>query len=91
MEMQKTAKQLERYFKGVSNSRRIEILLLLSKDKSLTLDQISSKLKANMKTIHEHTKRLFEAGLIRKYREGATVAHSLSPYGEEFINFMKKF
>ena len=91
MNIQKKAKQLERYFKGVSNAKRIKILLLLKEESDFTLDQISEKLKTNIKTTHEHTKRLYEAGLIRKYRTGPSVTHSLSPYGKEFVRFMKKF
>lgn len=88
---EKEPKQLERYFKGTANARRIEILLLLAKEDSLTLDEISQNLKANIKTIHEHVKRLYQAGLVNKKRAANTIAHSLSPYGKEFVRFMKKF
>lgn len=90
MEIKKSPKQLERYFKGASNARRIEILLLLAKE-TLTLDEISQELKANIKTIHEHVKRLYQAGLVDKKRMANTISHSLSPYGKEFVVFMKKF
>ena len=89
--MGKKAKQLERYFKGVSNETRIKILMFLKQNKGMSLEEISEKLKANIKTVHEHTKRLYDAGLIRKYRSGASVDHFLSPYGKEFLDFMKRF
>lgn len=87
----KTAKQMERHLKGISNHYRIEILLLIDKNKDITLDQIIEKLKANEKTIGEHTRRLFQAGLIDKRYQGNFVLHSLSPYGKKFVSFLKSF
>ncbi len=87
----KKAKQLEIYFKGASSERRIEILLLLKKHNNLDLEEISGKLKYNIKTTHEHVKRLFQAGLVDKKRISNRVSHSLSPYGKMFVDFMKKF
>lgn len=88
--MQKSPRQLERYFKGVSCYRRIEILNLLSKG-ALTLDEIARALKANMKTVHDHTKRLYQAGLINKKYINKGVAHSLSPYGKKIHKFISTF
>lgn len=89
--MKKTAKQLERYFKGISSHRRIEILNFISKNKGATLDDIAKALKTNFKTTHEHTKRLREAGLLNKRYVGRAVAHSLSPYGEKIFKFISNF
>jgi DNA-binding transcriptional ArsR family regulator len=89
--MKKTPKQLERYFKGISCHRRIEILDFLSKNNGATLDEIASALKANFKTIHEHTKRLYQAGLINKNYKGRAVAHSLSLYGQKIHKFISNF
>jgi len=87
----KTAKQLERYFKGVANHRRLEILLLIAKNEGLTLERIADVLNCNLKTISEHTRRLVQAGLLNKKYRGREVAHSLSPYGKRFVNFTKTF
>ena len=87
----KTAKQMERHLKGISNHYRIEILLLIDKEKDITLDGIVQKLRANEKTIGENTRRLFSAGLINKQYQGNFVLHSLSPYGKKFVNFLKSF
>ena len=43
----KTSKQLERYFKGVANHRRIDILLLVEKSNDITVNGITEKLEAN--------------------------------------------
>ena len=58
--MPKTSKQLERYLKGVANHRRIDILFAVRSSDGITLEQISEKLKANFKTISEHTKNSFK-------------------------------
>ncbi|MGC9031671.1 MAG: ArsR/SmtB family transcription factor [Minisyncoccia bacterium] len=78
----KTAKQLERHFKGVANHYRIEILLLVSKNPGMSVEEIAEKLDKNFKTISEHTRRLVQAGLLNKRYLGRNVVHSLSPYGK---------
>ena len=87
----KTSKQLERHFKGVANHWRIEILLLVNEVDGITLDEITDRLQGNFKTISEHTKKLAQAGLLDKKYQGRAVAHSLSPYGQRFVEFIKTF
>jgi len=91
MTIRKTPKQLERYFKGVANHRRIEILILISKNKGISVDNIYQKLNCNYKTISEHLRRLVQAGLVNKKYKGREVCHYLSPYGKKFLNFIKSF
>jgi len=86
----KTPKQLERYFKGLANHRRLEILMLVSENEGITLDEIAKRLNCNFKTVSEHTRRLLQAGLLRKNYQGRAVCHSLSPYGRMFLEFMSK-
>lgn len=87
----KTAKQLERYFKGAANHRRLAILFLIARSDGMTLEEIARALNCNIKTISEHTRRLVQAGLLNKKYQGRKVAHSLSPYGRRFTNFAKGF
>ncbi len=87
----KTAKQMERHFKGISNHYRIEILLLIADSSDITLESIVEKIKANEKTLGEHTRRLYIAGLVNKKYRGKYVEHSLSPYGKTFVQFLKLF
>jgi len=87
----KTAKQLERYFKGAANHRRIDILVLVAKRDGISVDEISEELRANFKTISQHTSSLVRAGLLNKTYSGRRVEHQLSPYGEAFLSFMKTF
>ena len=91
MAKNKTAKQMERHLKGIANHRRIEILLLVSDIPGITSEGIIDSLKANPKTIGEHARRLYTAGLINKRYNGRFVEHKLSPYGKMFVNFLKSF
>ena len=86
----KDSKQLERHFKGIANSKRIDILKLVSSYPSITLIEISEKLKTNVKTTAEHTRRLVLAGLLNKKYNGHTVEHSISPYGKKMIELCKR-
>lgn len=87
----KTAKQMERHLKGIANHYRIEVLLAIAKHGPMTLDAIISQLDANGKTIGEHTRRLYVAGLIQKKYVGKYAEHSLTPYGKTFVRFLKAF
>ena len=87
----KTAKQMERHLKGVANHHRIAILLLVAERGLITLEDIVETLNANEKTLGEHTRRLYLAGLINKDYKGKFVEHSLSPYGRVFVQFLKSF
>jgi DNA-binding transcriptional ArsR family regulator len=87
----KNSKQMERHFKGIANHKRIDILLIVSKEKNLTVEQITENLDANFKTVSEHTRRLVQAGLLEKKYVGRNVIHKLSPYGEIIVKFIKTF
>lgn len=87
----KTAKQMERHLKGMANHYRIEILLLIARSEGITLEDIIQTVGANEKTLSEHTRRLFLAGLINKKYRGKFVEHTLSPYGKIFVRFLKDF
>lgn len=91
MEKIKTAKQMERHIKGISNHYRIELLLLIQARAPITLEDLVYELKASEKTLSEHTRRLVQAGLIQKRYRGRYVEHSLSPYGKSFVQFLKNF
>jgi len=82
---------LERIFKGVANHWRVEIIFLIKKNPGITLEEISEKLKGNLRTISEHSKKLVNAGLVRKKYQGLFVKHTLSPYGEKMVKILKEF
>lgn len=87
----KTPKQMEKHLKGIANHYRIEILLLIDARKVMTLENIIESVGANEKTIGEHTRRLYNAGLVNKKHRGNFVEHTLSPYGKKFVGFLKSF
>lgn len=87
----KTSRQLERYFKGAANHRRIDILLAVERHGGITVQGIADTLKGNFKTISHHTRSLVRAGLLNKAYRGRDVCHALSPYGRRFLAFMKTF
>ena len=87
----KTAKQMERHLKGISNHHRIAILLFIAGNEGATLDNIVMALGANQKTLGEHTRRLYIAGLLNKNYRGRFVEHTLSPYGKSFVRFLQSF
>ena len=82
---------MERHLKGMSNHYRIQILFIIAERKEITLEDIVETLEANEKTIGEHTRRLYQAGLINKKYRGKFVEHTLSPYGKTFVSFLKLF
>lgn len=87
----KGPKKLERHFKGVSNHRRIQILLLVAKDDGITVEGLTPLLKCDFRTVSAHTQRLVQAGLVEKRYEGRSVHHHLTPYGREFVAFIAAF
>ena len=91
MKKEKNAKQMERHLKGMANHYRIEILFLIAESDGATLEDIVNALRANEKTIGEHTRRLHQAGLINKKYRGKFVEHTLSPYGKLFVRFLRSF
>ncbi|PIR87217.1 MAG: hypothetical protein COU11_01535 [Candidatus Harrisonbacteria bacterium CG10_big_fil_rev_8_21_14_0_10_49_15] len=84
----KNSKQIERHFKGIANHWRIEVMLLLAQEDSLSLEKIAKRLGANFQTMAEHVRRLHVAGLVDKKYHGREVHHSLSPYGKKFVSFL---
>jgi len=87
----KESGKLERVFKGVSNHRRIDILFLIKKHPEISLFEIADHLKANRKTIAEHSRKLMIAGLINKRYKGKLRIHTLSPYGEKVVKILANF
>ena len=87
----KKSRHLERIFKGVANHWRVEIIFLIKKNPGISLEDIAEKLDGNLRTISEHTRKLTNAGLIRKKYQGLFVKHTLSPYGEKMVEILKIF
>lgn len=82
---------MERHFKGVANHRRIRILLLVAQRPDITQEEIIAELNGNQKTVSEHIRRLVIAGLVEKEYAGRSLLHRLTPYGQIFVDFIRKF
>lgn len=83
-------RQTERIVKGFSNHRRIQILELISQKPELSLQEIATQLKINIKTASDHIRRLAIAGLVLKRNRGVNVLHKLSPRGDVILKFLRK-
>ncbi|MFH0846420.1 MAG: hypothetical protein V1851_03425 [Patescibacteria group bacterium] len=91
IQKQTEGKRLERFFKGPSNHRRIDILFFVEKNEGADLFDIADGLNTDYKVIAQHTEKLVLAGLLNKQYRGRPVAHKLSPFGKKFVAFMKTF
>ena len=78
-------------FKMMGNDYRMNILLVLRDHPGLTLDQINQQVGGDIKNIHSHTKKLFNAGLIHKRYQGNAVQHTLSGYGKVALKAFSLF
>ena len=74
----KSPRKLERHFKGVSNHRRIQIILFIARNPGVIQEDIIEELKGNQKTISEHIRRLVIAGLVEKMYEGRALHQNLA-------------
>lgn len=62
----------------------------LVEKRPVSLSQISTILKVNLKTVGEHTRRLESAGLIGKKYRGREVVHIVSDLGLDILIFLRK-
>ncbi len=81
---------MERVVKGFANHRRIAMMEVVQKEPEISVQDIASKLKINIKTASEHLRRLTIAGLILKRNKSNNVLHKLSPRGESILEFLRK-
>lgn len=83
-------RQIEKIAKGFANHRRYQMMELISSEPDLSLQDIATRLKINMKTASEHLRRLTIAGLVLKRSRGFNVLHNLSPLGITILKFLRK-
>lgn len=89
LKLKNTPTKLNYFFKSVASKKRIEILILLSKNKNLILNEISEKLDINIQNTSLHTFKLLNAGLIAKRQNGKEVEHILTSRGEFVVKFIE--
>ena len=81
---------LTRVGKGVGHARRLAVLRLLARRPDLSLTQIATALRGDVRTVADHVRRLVHAGLVMKRRAGPHVEHALSPRGRAVLDFLKR-
>ena len=84
-----TYKQLERIAKGSANHRRIQILDLLEKNPELSVSEISTAIKSDIKNVSEHIRKLAIAGLLVKRNQGNNIRYKLTPRGISILQFYR--
>ena len=87
--MKKSLRELERIIKGVANHRRLQILELLKKEPELSVQEISDKLKSEMKNISAHINKMAIAGLLIKRSDSKSIRHKLTKRGIIILKFVR--
>jgi len=86
---EKIIKRAERVFKGAANRNRVRILDHIGKENITSVWAISKRLEIEFSNTSQHLQRLERAGLIEKHKQGLSVYHELTPYGERVLEFIK--
>jgi DNA-binding transcriptional ArsR family regulator len=82
-------RKLERIIKGFSNHRRLQVLELLEKEPELSVQEVSEKLKSEMKNISAHITKMAVAGLLMKRSDSKSVRHKLTKRGNVILKFVR--
>lgn len=82
--------RLERVVKGFANHRRIEILELLRGSPELSVCEIASACRIDVKTASEHLRRLAVAGLVLKRHKGREVRHVVTDTAVKILRLLDK-
>ncbi|MFM8657603.1 MAG: ArsR/SmtB family transcription factor [Chthoniobacterales bacterium] len=70
---------------GLANHRRIEIVRLLMRGRTLCVDEVAVECGIDQSTAVEHLRRLHEAGLIVKKSKGRRVLLSPTKRAKAFV------
>ncbi len=80
---------MERIVKGFANHRRLQILELLEKEPESSVQEISEKLKSEMKNISAHITKMAIAGLLMKRSDSKSIRHKLTKRGLVILKFVR--
>jgi predicted transcriptional regulator len=72
-------KQLEKLFKALANHRRLGIIRLLTREKELSVGEISKKIELSFKATSRHLRTLRQVDILDTKQEHLTVYYYLSP------------
>ena len=82
-------RKLERIIKGFSNHRRLQVLELLEKEPELSVQEVSEKLKSEMKNISAHITKMAVTGLLMKRSDSKSIRHKLTKRGIVILKFVR--
>lgn len=82
-------RKLERIIKGFANHRRMQILAALDKEPELSVQEISDRVKSEMKNISAHITKLAVAGLLIKRSDSKSIRHKLTKRGIFILKFVR--
>lgn len=85
----RTPQELQLISRGFANRHRIRILALLSQKPDMSVSELSEALRISFRTASEHTRRLANAGLIKKSYNIQQVEHTLTPLGRQVVKFLR--
>ncbi len=80
---------IEQIIKSFANHRRIEMLDLLNENPELSVSQIATELKIDIKLASFYLRKLTIAGLIMKKSSEKSIKHKLSKRGEFVQTFVR--
>jgi ArsR family transcriptional regulator len=83
------SKEIVRKLKLLSNSHRIEILLMLEQ-REHCMDEMARKLKAQKSAVSYHLEMLEKHGMICKIKRSRFAFYSLSKEGERTLSIFRK-
>ena len=87
--MKKTNMELERIVKGFANHRRLQILELLKKEPELSVQEVSDKVKSDIKNVSSHINKMAISGLVMKRSDGKSIRHKLTNRGNKILTFVR--
>ncbi len=71
-------KELEKIFKALGNSKRLEIISLLSKNKRLSVGEIAYEISLSFRSVSKHLAVLTKAGITENSRGGMSVYYEVA-------------
>lgn len=70
-------KELEKYFKGLANRRRLEIILYLQKVRTTSVTDLAAHIHLSFKSTSRHLTVLRLAGIVERNQIGLIAVYSL--------------
>jgi len=90
MSTSNTTRALEKYVRGFSCHRRIQIMEILNdSEAALSLTEIAIACGTSIKPACEHVQRLTASGLVGKTSKKRQVMHDLTPLGRKTLGFLR--